>query len=318
MSLLTVEHLTVGYATDGGLVEAVRDVSFTLDRGEILGLVGESGSGKSTLVKGLLRTLAPPGVVLDGHVELDGHRVLDLPEAGLRRIRWKTASIVPQSALNAFNPLLTVGQQVVDTLLAHAAITPTEARRRAQDLLTLVDIDPVHIDSYPHQLSGGMRQRAALGLALALEPPLVVMDEPTTALDVVVERQILRRVLELQRERGFAIVFITHDIQLLLEFATRLGVLYSGRLVELGPITPGERPYPALHPYSEGLLAALPPALNEDREPTSIPGSAPSLTAPPPGCRFHPRCSFVNAQCQTEAPPLAARGPNHLVACWNR
>ena len=316
-ALLEVQGLTVGYATPGGVVEAVRDVGFSLDRGEILGLVGESGSGKSTLVKGMLRTLAPPGVVVGGHVVLDGHALLELEEEPLRRLRWRTASIVPQSALNAFNPLLTVGAQIADTILAHESVAPSAVRARAEGLLKLVDIDPVHVDSYPHQLSGGMRQRAALALAMALSPPLVVMDEPTTALDVVVERQILRRVLELQQEHGFAIVFITHDIALLLEFATRLGVMYSGRLVELGP-TQGFRDG-GTHPYTEGLLNALPPAISEDREPISIPGSAPRLTDPPSGCRFHPRCPLADARCSTEAPPFEARATgDHLVACWHR
>ena len=318
MSLLTVEGLTVGYRTPSGTtLRAVQDASFTLDRGEILGIVGESGSGKSTLIKGMLRILGPPGVILGGHVELDGHNLLELGEPALRDLRWKTASVVPQSALNALNPLLTVGEQIGDTLQAHIEITPEATAERAEALLRMVDIDPVHVGSYPHQLSGGMRQRAALALAMALSPPLVIMDEPTTALDVVVERQILRRVLELQREHGFAIVFITHDIALLLEFATKLAVMYSGRIVELGPV----EHYRAggTHPYTEGLLGALPPAVNEDRVPTSIPGSAPQLDDPPPGCRFHPRCTLAEMDCAEEAPPLTVRGQaGHRVACWHR
>ena len=312
MSLLEVRNFTVGYHTGEHVVEAVRNVDLSVVEGEILGLVGESGSGKSTLVKGMLRILGPPGVICGGDVVLDGHRLLELEEEPLRALRWKTASIVPQSALNSFNPLLTVGEHISDTLVAHQV----SDEPRAQRLLELVDLDPVHIDSYPHQMSGGMRQRAALALALALEPKLVVMDEPTTALDVVVERQILRRVLELQRQRGFAILFITHDVALLMEFATRIGVMYSGSLVEIGPVQ-GFRDG-GTHPYTQGLLRALPPAITEeDREPIAIPGAAPHLSAPPSGCRFHPRCSEATAQCRAEAPALGT-GAHHRFACWQR
>ena len=316
MSLLNIHNLTVGYHSGTSVVHAVREVSLTLDEGDIVGLVGESGSGKSTLVKGMLRTLAPPGVVCGGWVELDGHPLLTLSEAELRAIRWKTASLVPQSALNSLNPLLTVGEHIEDTLRAHTNVTSDVARTQGRSLLELVGIDPVHVDSYPHQLSGGMRQRAALALAMALSPRLVVMDEPTTALDVVIERQILRRVLELQKERDFAILFITHDIALLLEFASRIGVMYAGALVEIGPVSvfrEGGR-----HPYSEGLLNALPPALQEDRVPIPIPGSAPRLVDPPEGCRFHPRCPLADAKCKAEEPPLRQVAPEHFLSCWHR
>lgn len=312
--LLSVSNLTVGYQTPTGLVRAVQDVSFTVDRGEILGIVGESGSGKSTLVKGMLRWLAPPGVVCGGSVELDGHDLLALDPEALRRTRWATAALVPQSALNAFNPVLTVGAHVVETLSAHLSISKGEARERARGLLQLVDVDPVHVDSFPHQLSGGMRQRVAVALSLALAPPLVVMDEPTTALDVVVERQILRRILDLQRARKFAILFITHDIALLLQFATRLMVMYAGQLVEIGPVERFRAG--GAHPYTRGLLAALPPAIDEERVPISIPGQPPKVDAPPAGCRFHPRCGRAEGRCRTDVPFATDRGGGHHVACW--
>lgn len=311
--LLAVRALDVGYQTPTGLVTAVHDVSFTLRRGEILGLVGESGSGKSTLVKGLLRILGPPGVVIGGEVRLDGRDVLAMDEEQLRTLRWAEVSLVPQSALNALNPVLTVGDQFVDTLQAHVDVTRTAARTTAKGLLELVGIDPIHIDSYAHQLSGGMRQRVALGMAMALDPPLVVLDEPTTALDVVVEREILQRVLALQAERGFAMIFITHDVSLLLEIATRVGVLYAGRLVELGPVAAyhaGGR-----HPYTQGLLQAIPPAVDEERDPISIPGSPPSVAKPPPGCPFHPRCPLTEARCSTDEPQPHALSPDHEAAC---
>ncbi|MFT6146516.1 MAG: ABC-type glutathione transport system ATPase component, partial [Myxococcota bacterium] len=206
--LLVVEDLAVGYVrTDGSVIRAVEGVSFTLNRGETLGLCGESGCGKSTLVYGLLRTLAAPGAVLGGSVTLDGHDLLALDDEGLRKLRWKTSAIVPQSALNALNPVLTIRAHVRDTLVAHGEFSRDIAEQRGAELLRMVDIDPVHLGSYPHELSGGMRQRVALALALLFEPPLLVMDEPTTALDVVVERGILRRVQELQERLGFAMLF---------------------------------------------------------------------------------------------------------------
>ena len=311
--LLEVRDLQIAYQSSAGLILAVQDVSFSLAPGEILGIVGESGSGKSTLVRGLLRVLTPPGVIAGGEVYLAGRDVLGMTEEALRTMRWAEVSFVPQSALNAFNPVLTVGDQMIDTMLAHQAMTVAAARARAEELLEVVGIDPLHIDSYPHELSGGMRQRVALGLALALEPPLLFLDEPTTALDVVVEREILQRILTLQAERGFAMIFITHDVSLLMEFATRIGVLYAGRMVELGPVQAfrdGGR-----HPYTQGLLAAVPPAVDEDREPFSIPGSPPSLTQPPPGCPFHPRCALAESRCKQDAPKPRLLAESHEASC---
>lgn len=310
--LLTVKDLDVGYAVGDTVVPAVRGASLTVSPGEFVGVVGESGSGKTTLVLGLLRILGLPGIITGGEVLFDGQDVLAMDEDGLRRLRWREISIVPQSALNALNPVLTVGAQMIDTLQAHTSKSASEARARAAELMALVDLDPVHLDSYPHELSGGMRQRVAVGLALALEPRLVVMDEPTTALDVVVERDILRRVMELQQELGFAVLFITHDLPLLLEIATKMVVMYAGRVVEVASVDvmrEGGR-----HPYSQGLMAAIPPMIGETRQAVSIPGSTPSLAHPPPGCRFHPRCPVAEASCgEGSEPPLT--GSDHRIAC---
>jgi peptide/nickel transport system ATP-binding protein len=316
MTLLKVEDLKVDYITPQGPVRAVDSVSFDLEQGEILGLVGESGSGKSTAAMGAMRILGPPALISGGRVSFNGEDVLKMDSEALRRWHWSQVSIVMQSALNALNPVLTIKEHFFDTIHAHKPeLSKTLALRRAAELMELVEIDPRHLKSYPHELSGGMRQRVVIALALALEPPLIVLDEPTTALDVVVEREILKRVLKLQREMGFAILFITHDLSLLLEFATRLGVLYAGKLMALGPVEVfregGE------HPYTQGLLDAVPQLRGPREAFRSIPGNPPSLKTPPTGCRFHPRCPLAVERCSVEAPelkqsPVDAR---HLVAC---
>jgi peptide/nickel transport system ATP-binding protein len=295
-------------------VRAVDRVSFEVAQGEVLGLVGESGSGKSTAAMGAMRILGPPALIAGGEVSFDGRDVLAMSQAELRAWRWREISIVMQSALNALNPVLTVKEHFLDTIAAHAPeMSRADATKRAEELLAMVEIDGRHLKSYPHELSGGMRQRVVIALALTLEPRLVIMDEPTTALDVVVEREILKRVVELQRNMGFAIVFITHDLSLLLEFATRLGVLYSGRLVEVGPVAAFR--CGGTHPYTRGLLGAVPRLDGPRDEVVSIGGDPPSLANPPSGCRFHPRCPLADELCAAEEPPLTERDPGHAVAC---
>jgi peptide/nickel transport system ATP-binding protein len=307
--VLEIEGLGVAY----GSVEAVKDVSLTLAPGEVVGLVGESGSGKSTLIQGLLRTLPPPAVITAGQVRLKGQDVLAMDGPALRALRWRDVALVPQNALNALNPMLTVGDHFEDTLRAHGVRDTAELRRRAVEGMARVDMAPEQLRAYPHMLSGGMRQRVAIALALVLDPALVIFDEPTTALDVVVERDILDRVRALQAERGFAALFITHDVSLLLTFAHRIAVMYSGRLVELGPsaeIGRGGR-----HPYTQGLIGAMPPVLGEDRVARPIPGAPPRAGEALPGCRFAPRCSHVTAACTAAEPALQTVGAGHTVAC---
>lgn len=254
--VLTVRELTVEYPTDKGPVVAVDDVSFEIHAGEVLGLAGESGSGKSTIGQAILQILQPPGRVSRGEICFEGANVLVMGAFGLRQFRWRNGSMVFQSAMNALNPVLTVGEQIADTLEAHGAVTHAEVRRRAEELLDLVDIDRKNLDSFPHQLSGGMRQRVVIAIALALKPRLVIMDEPTTALDVVVQKEILRRVKTLQKELGFAILFISHDLPLMLAFANRVGILYKGKLVDLA--VPSALDDDARHPYTRKLMRSFP------------------------------------------------------------
>lgn len=310
--LLRVRDLDVWYGRPPDGVQALDRFSLDVSEGEIVGLVGESGSGKSTALMSILRVLGPPAVIAGGSVRFDGTEVLSMKEEELRAWRWSDVSLVPQSALNALNPVLTVGQQFADTLRAHGVHDRVDIGRRAMSLLRLVDLDPVHLDSYGHTLSGGMRQRVAVALALALRPRLVFLDEPTTALDVVVEREILQRLVHLQREQGFGVLFITHDLSLLLEVADRVGVLYSGQRVEVAPA--GALRVGGRHPYSQGLLRAMPRAFGEG-EPVSIPGAPPRLADPPSGCRFHPRCALATPACSAARPSTVALTPDHSAAC---
>jgi peptide/nickel transport system ATP-binding protein len=311
--LLSIRDLCVDYVTERGPVRAVDSLDLDVAPGEILGVAGESGSGKSTLAQALLRTLPPPAVISRGSVRFEGRDVLELSEAELQKLRWKRISMVFQSAMDALNPVTTVGEQIADTIRAHEPVSAEEARRRAGGLLERVGIPADRLGSFAHQLSGGMRQRVGIAIALALQPALVILDEPTTALDVIVEREILEQIRALQRTLGFAVIFITHDLERMLQFSDRVAVFYAARLVELGPaaalaLTPK-------HPYTQGLLKAFPRVHGALGEPVSIPGSPPSLLAPPTGCRFHPRCALAIETCRTTRPELLTVGPNHLAAC---
>lgn len=311
--LLSIRDFCVDYVTDRGPVRAVDRVSFDLMRGEIMGIAGESGSGKSTLAQALLRILPPPAVIAGGTVRLAGRDLLALDEAALREVRWKEIAMVFQSAMDALNPVITVGEQIVDTILAHGEGSPARARARAGELLEMVGMPADRVDSYAHQLSGGMRQRVCIALALALEPALLILDEPTTALDVIVEQEILTRIRTLQRKQGFSVLFITHDLARMLQFSDRVAVFYSARLAELAPSP--ELRQAALHPYTQGLLNSFPGVRDARVERAGIPGAPPSLENPPSGCRFHPRCPRVVERCRDEEPMLRALAPGHAAAC---
>jgi peptide/nickel transport system ATP-binding protein len=338
--VLEVKHLNVDYFSESGTVHAVTDVSFTLRRGEVLGLAGESGSGKSTLVYALTRLLPTAAEITGGSalyyppIREDRHYVrlsdartaeadpaapvdlLRLSPAQLQTIRWSELAIVFQSAMNALNPVMTIGDQITDVLATHRPEMPSRARvERAKELLKLVGIAPDRLNSYAHELSGGMRQRAVIAIALALNPEIIIMDEPTTALDVVVQHEILAKILALRDEFNFAVIFITHDLSLLLELADTVAIMYAGRIVEQA--THEELAEHPCHPYSYGLINSFPSLHGPRRKATGIPGSPPDLRAIPSGCSFHPRCPFAFDACRTQLPPLqpAFPGSRQVVAC---
>ena len=310
--LLEVRQLTVAYATDAGPVVAVDHVDLDLGSGEFLAVVGESGCGKSTLLFAIAQLLSPPAGIVGGSVSFRGQEMVDLSEKRLRHIRWRDYSVVMQSAMNALNPVMTVAEQMRDACRAHSDMSDGEIAERSAEVLRLVSIDPVHLNSYPHQLSGGMRQRSMIAMALLFTPQLVIMDEPTSALDVVAQRSLMRQIKELQERLGFAVIFVTHDVSLIRQFSDRLMVMYAGELAELGRTAEVfGRP---LHPYSRGLLEAFPSIRGEKVPLTGIAGSPPNLASPPPGCRFEPRCADAMAECATTRPALYERG-DALVRC---
>ncbi len=311
--VLSVRALSVDYVTAAGPVRAVDRVSFDLARGEVLGIAGESGSGKSTVAQAILRILPPPAVITGGQALLEGKDLFRMSEAELRAVRWRRLSMVFQSAMDALNPVLTIREQLEDTVAAHRPAGTARNPGRAAELLALVGIAADRLDSYPHQLSGGMRQRVGIAIALALEPAVVILDEPTTALDVIVEGEILQKILELRRRFGFSVVFITHDLTRMMQICDRVAIFYSGRMVEIAPAA--ELRANPRHPYTQGLLRAFPSVHGPEGELASIPGAPPSLKNPPPGCRFHPRCDQVMDRCRTEEPKLVQLGDRRAAAC---
>jgi peptide/nickel transport system ATP-binding protein len=318
--LLELDDLVVDYLEPDRPLRAVDHVNLTIRAGEIVGLAGESGCGKTTAANAILRILQPPAEVTGGQIRFRGVDLGRLSRKQLRRYRWRNVSMVFQSAMSALNPVMRVGDQFVDMMQAHERVSRRGALQRAGDLLALVGIDRGRVRAYPHELSGGMRQRVIIAMALALEPELVIMDEPTTALDVVVQREILQEVQQLQRELGFAVLFITHDLSLLLEFADRVAIMYAGEIVELAESP--ELFANALHPYSVGLLNSFPPLNGPIVRLAGIPGSPPDLADPPSGCRFHPRCphcrvedAALYARQTAERPLLKPVAPSHEVAC---
>src|SRR6266516_1703839 len=302
--ILEVRGLTVAYASDDGPVVAVDDVDLDVGRGEFLGIVGESGCGKSTLLYAIARLLGPPfaGQIMGGEILFQGRDLVALTERQLRHVRWREFSVVMQSAMNALNPVLTIRAQMRDACKAHSNLTATEIEDRSKEVLRLVSIDPVHLDSYPHQLSGGMRQRAMIAMALLFTPDLIIMDEPTSALDVVAQRSLMVQIKELQQKLGFAVVFVTHDMSLVSHFSDRVLVMYAAQVAEFGKTRQiFEHPR---HPYTRALLDAFPSIHGPRVQLAGIPGTPPDLSRPPSGCRFAPRCPHVMPRCTSAVPPL--------------
>jgi len=300
--ILEVEDLSVDYLTDRGAVRAVDGVNFTLGPGEFLGVVGESGCGKSTLLFAIAQLLAPPAEVGGGRVIFRGQSLVGLTDRELAAVRWKDLSVVMQSAMNALNPVKSIGAQFKDAMRTHGVRSGREIAERSAEVLHMVGIDPIHLKSYPHQLSGGMRQRSMIAMAMLFTPDLVIMDEPTSALDVVAQRSLMVQIKELQQQLGFAIIFVTHDMSLVSHFSDRLMVMYAGQVAEAGAT---RKVFDApRHPYSEGLLDAFPSIRGPKVALTGIPGRPPDLARPPAGCRFAPRCPKVMDRCTETAPEL--------------
>ena len=301
-AILEVRDLSVDYVMERGTVRAVQDVSFDVAPGEFVGIVGESGCGKSTLLFAIAQLLAPPAGIVGGTVIFEGENLVGLTDKQLTSVRWRDMSVVMQSAMNALNPVLSIAAQFADAMRAHGVTSKQEIAERSAEVLKMVGIDPVHLHSYPHQLSGGMRQRSMIAMAMLFTPDLVIMDEPTSALDVVAQRSMMVQIKELQQQFGFAVIFVTHDMSLVRHFTDRLMVMYAGQVAESGSTRRMfERP---LHPYTVGLMEAF-PSIHGPRVPlTGIPGSPPDLANPPGGCRFAPRCPKVMDRCRTTAVPM--------------
>lgn len=314
-SLLQVNNLVVEFTNRHGTLRALDGVSFDIAPGEILGVVGESGAGKSLTGAAIIGLLEPPGKVASGEIVLKGQRIDNLPAHEMRRIRGRRIGAIFQDPLTSLNPLYTVGRQLTETILTHLPVTPAEARRRAIQLLqdTGIPAAEQRIDHHPHQFSGGMRQRVVIALALAAEPELIVADEPTTALDVSIQAQIIGLLKRICKERGAAVMLITHDMGVIAETCDRVAVLYAGRVAELGPVQ--QVIHQPAHPYTKGLMACI-PDMTQDRENLAqIDGAMPRLNAIPPGCAFNPRCPEVTDRCRTERPTLMAAGFTQ-AACW--
>jgi peptide/nickel transport system ATP-binding protein len=319
--LLRVENLKTHFHTRDGVIRAVDGVSFEVNAGETLAIVGESGCGKSVTAMSILRLLPmPPARIAAGRIEFDGRNLLDLAEPEMRKVRGNAISMIFQEPMTSLNPVLTVGRQIAEALVLHRGLSQKEATSRATEMLRKVHIPEAErrITQYPHELSGGMRQRVMIAMALACGPRLLIADEPTTALDVTIQAQILELMRELHRETGAAIILITHDLGVVAEMAQRVVVMYAGRKVEEAPIE--ELFASPRHPYTRGLLGSMPhlgDSVNETgKRLVEIPGMVPSLKDPAPGCLFAPRCSNAAERCTREVPPLEQHAPGHSAACW--
>lgn len=318
--VLSLQDVSISYLAHRGRVQAVSRVSFDLHRGESLALIGESGCGKSTLGMGIIRLLPRTGRLDRGKILYTTREgqvvdVLALNEREMRQFRWAECAMIFQAALNSLNPVIRVREMVYDTAAAHGRHDRARIRSRMLDLFRRVRLEPERVfNAYPHELSGGMRQRVLLALGVLLNPQVVILDEPTTAVDILTQRTILEVLKELREAMGFSTIFISHDLSIAAEMADTVATMYAGEIVELGPVN--ELFYRPRHAYTLGLLQAVPKLSAGAQELTSIPGSPPDLIEPPPGCKFHPRCPFATDRCRRESPPLVEEVPGHRVACF--
>jgi peptide/nickel transport system ATP-binding protein len=316
--ILEVKNLRLYYHTSKGVVKALDNVSFDLHKGETLGLVGESGCGKTTTGVALLRMPSPPGRIEEGsQIILDGRDIMGLSEKQLRKdVRWEEVAMVFQGAMNCLTPVYTIGDQMLETLQEHRDMDKVQANELIKEYLNLVGLPPEVTGRYPHELSGGMKQRIVVATALFLKPKVVILDEPTTALDVIVQAQIINLLKKLKKTFDLSFIFITHDLALEAEVSDRICVMYAGKIAELGTNAQIYGKQGPMHPYTEKLLLATPLLKKKVEALSFIPGAPPDLIDPPTGCRFHPRCHKVFEKCKTDEPPLIEIEPGHMVACW--
>ena len=315
MDILEVESLKMHYETLRGYVRAVDDVSFKVEKGHAIGLAGESGCGKTSVALTILRLLPPNGKVMGGSVTFDGENLLEMSKKNFRKqISWKRLSVISQGAMNALHPMKKIGDQIAEPIQLHEGVSKKEALDRTGKLLDLVGIGAERIGRYPHELSGGIKQRTMIAMALACNPDLVIADEPTTALDVIIQAQVLKVMKELQRKLHLSMIFISHDLSMIAETCNEIAIMYAGKIVEYGDVTSiFKKP---LHPYTERLIAAFPSILGEKKELSFISGFPPDLLNPPLGCRFHPRCPCAMEICEKKEPGIAQTdGKERLVAC---
>jgi peptide/nickel transport system ATP-binding protein len=312
MALLTVQDLSVDYVTKRGVARAVEGVSFEVQPGEMMGFVGESGCGKTTTGKALMRVMSKNARIAGGSALFKGRDLFKLSEGEMRNLRWREIALIPQSAMDSLNPVYTVGNQLAEILKVRGGLDSKQVEARIAELLTLVGIDPKRADRYPHEFSGGMKQRVAIAAALALKPSLVIADEPVTALDVILQHQILRELKQYQQQLGLSIIMITHDMSVVAQTCDRVMVMYAGKMVEQGPVAKVLRA--PVHPYTMGLTNALPNLHQNQQELICIEGFPPDLITPPPGCRFADRCPFALERCHFEVPPIQMVG-DHQAAC---
>ena len=312
--VLSLRNLQVEFKTRRAILRAIDGISFDIAKGEVLGVVGESGAGKSVTGSAVIGLIDPPGRISGGEIRLAGARIDDLPPEEMRKIRGKRIGMIFQDPLTSLNPLYRIGEQIIETIRTHLALSEQAARKRAIELLAEVGIPAPdkRIDGYPHEFSGGMRQRVVIALAICAEPELIIADEPTTALDVSVQAQIIALIKRLGRDHGTAVMLVTHDMGVIAETCDRVAVMYSGRIAEIGPVQDVIKN--PLHPYAKGLMGAIPTLAGEDHRLVQIPGSMPRLSAIPPGCPFNPRCAFAFDRCRVERPEPIRQG-GQAVAC---